>query len=41
MKKTLLIFVAFMLIFPLGKSQNTGSYDLGIGLRFQKTEGLY
>ena len=41
MKKTLLFFVAFMLIFPLCKSQNTGLYDLGIGLRFQKTEGLY
>jgi hypothetical protein len=41
MNKPLLFFVTFLLFCPFIMSQNTSSYDLGIGLRFQKTEGLY
>lgn len=41
MKKILLLFVAVMFLIPVAKAQLTASDELGVGLRFQKTEQLY
>jgi len=40
MKKILVLLVAVMLLSPVAKAQ-TASTELGVGLRFQKTEKLY
>lgn len=41
MKKILFLFVAVMMQIPAMKAQLTASDELGVGLRFQKTEQLY
>lgn len=41
MKRTLLFIVAILLYVPLIKAQKTCSYELGVGVRVQKTEQLY
>lgn len=41
MKKILFLFVAVMLQIPVMKAQLIASDELGVGLRFQKTEQLY
>lgn len=41
MNKSLLLGVVSMMITPFIKAQKNETYELGIGLRFQKTEQLY
>lgn len=41
MRKALLSLLLVLTLFPLINAQSIGSYELGVGLRFQKTEQLY
>lgn len=41
MRKTLLSLLLLMGFLPFIQSQNAATYELGVGLRFQKTEQLY
>jgi hypothetical protein len=41
MKKILVLFLLLVFLTPIMKAQLTASDELGVGLRFQKTEQLY
>ncbi len=41
MKKTLLLILAALMTVTYTNAQKTESFDLGVGLKFQKTEQLY
>lgn len=41
MRKTLFLIITGFLILPIIKAQNSDLYELGVGLKFQKTEQLY
>jgi hypothetical protein len=41
MRKIVLFCVVFMMFLPFVKAQKNDTYELGVGVRFQKTEQLY